>query len=209
MKIRRISIFLFLLVGAINQAQDDPIKKVNNPLYALPDNMPLQTKLLWAENGLLRKTNLFQFDRPRELELRTKMLQLHQKLALGTLGLIFTQGYLGFQLQDATTNYMELSDRHAALGKVAFGSYLTSAMLSYTAPPALRYNRKIDSIRIHRWLSIIHFTGMLALPYLGEKVSGPHDSIKSRDRALYIHRGIAVTTISTMALSALITFLPF
>tara|TARA_B100000959_G_scaffold27648_1_gene26597 strand:+ start:452 stop:1081 length:630 start_codon:yes stop_codon:yes gene_type:complete len=209
MKIRRISIFLFLLVGAINQAQDDPIKKVNNPLYALPDNMPLQTKLLWAENGLLRKTNLFQVDRPRELELRTKMLQLHQKLALGTLGLIFTQGYLGFQLQDATTNYMELSDRHAALGKVAFGSYLTSAMLSYTAPPAFRYNRKIDSIRIHRWLSIIHFTGMLALPYLGEKVSGPHDSIKSRDRALYIHRGIAVTTISTMALSALITFLPF
>ena len=209
MKIRRISIFLFLLVGAINQAQDDPIKKVNNPLYALPENMPLQTKLLWAENGLLRKTNLFQVDRPREVELRTKMLQLHQKLALGTLGLIFTQGYLGFQLQDATTNYIELSDRHAALGKVAFGSYLTSAMLSYTAPPAFRYNRKIDSIRIHRWLSIIHFTGMLALPYLGEKVSGPHDSIKSRDRALYIHRGIAVTTISTMALSALITFLPF
>ena len=209
MKIRRISIFLFLLVGAINQAQDDPIKKVNNPLYALPDNMPLQTKLLWAENGLLRKTNLFQVNRPRELELRTKMLQLHQKLALGTLGLMFAQGYLGFQLQDATTNYMELSDRHAALGKVAFGSYLTSAMLSYTAPPAFRYNRKIDSIRIHRWLSIIHFTGMLALPYLGEKVSGPHDSIKSRDRALYIHRGIAVTTISTMALSALITFLPF
>ena len=209
MKIRRIIIFLFLLVGSISQAQDDPIKESNNPLYTLPDNMPLQTKLLWAENGLLRKTNLFQVDRPRELELRTKMLQLHQKLALGTLGLMFAQGYLGFQLQDATTNYMELSDRHAALGKVAFGSYLTSAMLSYTAPPAFRYNRKIDSIRIHRWLSIIHFTGMLALPYLGEKVSGPHDSIKSRDRALYIHRGIAVTTISTMALSALITFLPF
>ena len=171
--------------------------------------MPLQTKLLWAENGLLRKTNLFQVNRPRELELRTKMLQLHQKLALGTLGLMFAQGYLGFQLQDATTKYMELSDSHAALGKVAFGSYLTSAMLSYTAPPAFRYNRKIDSIRIHRWLSIIHFTGMLALPYFGEKVSGPHDSIESRDRALYIHRGIAVTTISTMALSALITFLPF
>jgi len=209
MKNKTILIFLLLLVGSITQAQDVLIKELNNPLYTLPDNMPLQTKLLWAENGLLRKTNLFQVDRPRELELRTKMLQLHQKLALGTLGLMFAQGYLGFQLQDATTNYMELSDRHAALGKVAFGSYLTSAMLSYAAPPAFRYNRKIDSIRIHRWLSIIHFTGMLALPYLGEKVSGPHDSIKSRDRALYIHRGIAVTTISTMALSALITFLPF
>ena len=72
MKIRRILIFLFLLIGSISQAQDDPIKDLNNPLYTLPDNMPLQTKLLWAENGLLRKTNLFQVDRPRELELRTK-----------------------------------------------------------------------------------------------------------------------------------------
>ena len=203
-----LTILILVYVSQIN-SQDEPIIEQIKPLYILPDNMPLQTKLLWAENGLLRKTNLFQVNRPRELELRTKMLQLHQKLALGTLGLMFAQGYLGFQLQDATTNYMELSDRHAALGKVAFGSYLTSAMLSYTAPPAFRYNRKIDSIRIHRWLSIIHFTGMLALPYLGEKVSGPHDSIESRDRALYIHRGIAVTTISTMALSALITFLPF
>jgi len=203
-----LTILILVYVSQIN-SQDEPIIEQIKPLYILPDNMPLQTKLLWAENGLLRKTNLFQVNRPRELELRTKMLQLHQKLALGTLGLMFAQGYLGFQLQDATTNYMELSDRHAALGKVAFGSYLTSAMLSYTAPPAFRYNRKIDSIRIHRWLSIIHFTGMLALPYLGEKVSGPHGSIKSRDRALYIHRGNAVTTISTMALSALISFLPF
>ena len=60
MKISRILIFLFPLVGSISQAQDDQIKDLNNPLYTLPDNMPLQTKLLWAENGLLRKTNLFQ-----------------------------------------------------------------------------------------------------------------------------------------------------
>ena len=209
MKIRRILIFLFLLVGSINQAQDDPIKDSNNPLYTLPDNMPLQTKLLWAENGLLRKTNLFQVDRPRELELRTKMLQLHQKLALGTLGLMLAQGYLGFQLQDATTNYMELSDRHAALGKVAFGFYLTSAMLSYTAPPALRYNQKIDSIRIHRWLSIVHFAGMIALPYLGKIVSNPGNYNLTYNEALTIHRSVALTTISSMTLSALITFLPF
>jgi len=209
MKIRRIIIFLFLLVGSISQAQDDPINESNNPLYTLPDNMPLQTKLLWAENGLLRKTNLFQVDRPLELELRTKMLQLHQKLALGTLGLMFAQGYLGFQLQDAKTNYMELSDYHGALGKLAFGSYLTSAILSYTVPPALHYNRKIDSIRIHRWLSIVHFAGMIALPSLGKMVSNPGNYNLTYDEALTVHRGVAITTISSMALSALIIFLPF
>jgi hypothetical protein len=209
MKIRRILVFLFLLVGSIIQAQDDPLKELTNPLYALPDNMPLQTKLLWSENGLLRKTNLFQMDRPRELKLRTKMLQIHQKLALGTLGLMFAQGYLGFQLQGATTNYEELSDRHGALGKVALVSYLTSAILSYTAPPALHYNRKIDSIRIHRWLSIIHFAGMIALPSLGKIVSNPGNYNLTYNEALTVHRSVAITTISSMALSALIIFLPF
>ena len=137
------------------------------------------------------------------------LLQLHQKLALGTLGLMFAQGYLGFQLQSATTNYMELSDYHGALGKLALGAYLTSAILSYTAPPALHYNRKIDSIRIHRWLSIVHFAGMIALPSLGKIVSNPGNYSLTYDEALTVHRSVAITTISSMALSALIILLPF
>ena len=83
-----LTILILVYVSQIN-SQGEPIIEQINPLYILPDNMPLQTKLLWAETGLLRKTNLFHVDRPREIELRTKMLQLHQKLALGTLGLMF------------------------------------------------------------------------------------------------------------------------
>ena len=137
------------------------------------------------------------------------MLQLHQKLALGTLGLLFAQGYLGSQLENAGSNYSKISDNHALLGKIAVGSYFTSAMLSYTAPPAIRYNKKIDSIRIHRWLSIIHFSGMIALPYLGKRVSNPGKYNVRYDDALTIHRNTAILTISSMTLSAIITFLPF
>ena len=157
----------------------------------------------------LRKTKLFNVDRPKELVLRKKMLQLHQKLALGTLGLLFVQGYLGSQLEDAGSNYSKISDNHALLGNIAIGSYFASAMLSYTAPPAIRYNKKIDSIRIHRWLSIIHFSGMIALPYLGKRVSNPGKYNVAYDDALKLHRNTAIMTISSMTLSALITFLPF
>ena len=201
--------FLFILQLSLLFSQDDTIIDEENSIYILPDNMPLQTKLLWSENGLLRKTKLFNVDRPKELILRKRMLQLHQKLALGTLGLLFAQGYLGSKLENAGSNYSELSDNHALLGKIALGSYFTSAMLSYTAPPAIRYNKKIDSIRIHRWLSIIHFSGMIALPYLGKSVSNPNKYNIAYDQALKIHRNTAILTISSITLSAILTFLPF
>ena len=201
--------FLFMFQLSPLYSQDGPDINEKSSLYDLPENMPLQTKLLWSENGLLRKTKLFNVDRPRELILRKNMLQLHQKLALGTLGLLFAQGYLGSKLENAGSNYSKISDNHALLGNIAIGSYFASAMLSYTAPPAVRYNKKIDSIRIHRWLSIIHFSGMVALPYLGKRVSNPGKYDITYNDALKLHRNTAILTISSMTLSALITFLPF
>ena len=201
--------FLFMFQLSPLYSQDGPDINEKSSLYDLPENMPLQTKLLWSENGLLRKTKLFNVDRPRELILRKNMLQLHQKLALGTLGLLFAQGYLGSKLENAGSNYSKMSDNHALLGNIAIGSYFASAMLSYTAPPAVRYNKKIDSIRIHRWLSIIHFSSMVALPYLGKRVSDPGKYNTAYNDALKLHRNTAILTISSMTLSALITFLPF
>ena len=201
--------FLFILQLSPLYSQDGPDINEKSSLYDLPENMPLQTKLLWSENGLLRKTKLFNVDRPRELILRKNMLQLHQKLALGTLGLLFAQGYLGSTLENAGSNYSKMSDNHAFLGNIAIGSYFASAMLSYTAPPAVRYNKKIDSIKMHRWLSIIHFSGMIALPYLGKRVSDPGKYNIAYNDALKLHRNTAILTISSMTLSALITFLPF
>ena len=201
--------FLFMFQLSPLYSQDGPDINEKSSLYDLPENMPLQTKLLWSENGLLRKTKLFNVDRRRELTLRKNMLQLHQKLALGTLGLLFAQGYLGSKLENAGSNYSKMSDNHALLGNIAIGSYFASAMLSYTAPPAVRYNKKIDSIRIHRWLSIIHFSGMVALPYLGKRVSNPGKYDITYNDALKLHRNTAILTISSMTLSALITFLPF
>ena len=206
------TVLFFIMIVQITMLysqNDTAVINKETSLYALPDKMPLQTKILWSQNGLLRKTKLFEVDRPRELILRKKMLQLHQKLALGTLGLLFAQGYLGSKLEDAGSNYSKISDNHALLGKIAIGSYFASAMLSYSAPPAIRYNKKVDSIRIHRWLSVIHFSGMIALPYLGKRVSNPGKYNVAYDDALILHRNTAIMTICSMTLSAIVTFLPF
>ena len=63
-------------------------------IQSLPENMPFHTKLLWGENGLFRQIKLAPETRQEELLLRVKMLQLHQKLAMGSLGLFFYQAYI-------------------------------------------------------------------------------------------------------------------
>ena len=67
-------------------------------LQSLPENMPFHTKILWGETGFIRKINLAPETRQKELLLRVKMLQLHQKLAMGSLGLFFYQAYIGKQM---------------------------------------------------------------------------------------------------------------
>ena len=58
--------FLFMFQLSPLCSQDVPDINEKSSLYDLPENMPLQTKLLWSENGLLRKTKLFNVDRQRE-----------------------------------------------------------------------------------------------------------------------------------------------
>ena len=58
---------------------------LGSSLQKLPENMPLHTKILWGETGIIRKINLAPETRQKDLLLRVKMLQLHQKLAMGSL----------------------------------------------------------------------------------------------------------------------------
>ena len=96
--------FLFIMQLTMLHSQNNAAIDGENSLYMLPDNMPLQTKLLWSQNGLLRKTKLFNVDRPRELILRKKMfpdinsfsdhISVHQtSLNIFVTAPIINQGY--------------------------------------------------------------------------------------------------------------------
>ena len=61
-------------------------------------NLPLSKKILWGENGLIRKFECAPKTKVDELKLRHKMLKTHQKFGLLTLGMMAYQSYLGMQL---------------------------------------------------------------------------------------------------------------
>ena len=188
---------LFLLIGLFLSVS------YSQSLESFPKNMPLHTKLLWGESGLFRKIKIAPETRQKELQLRVKMLQLHQKLAMGSLGAFFYQSYLGQQLVNG--NYEEYYDLHSSMSKVVWSSYMTSAALSYFAPPGLKYSKKINSMKIHRLLSWVHFAGMASIPFLGYNISKSNDY----DKAVRLHQNVAYMTLFTMSLSAFLTFLPY
>ncbi len=177
----------------------------SNSLKSLPKNMPLHTKILWGENGIIRKVKFAPETRQKELQLRVKMLQLHQKIALGSLGAFFYQSYLGKQLVDGNyDNY----DLHSKMSKVVWSAYMTSAGLSYFAPPGMRYTKKLSSMKVHKLLSWVHFAGMASIPWLGYNISNKSNTYE-RDKAIKLHQNVAYTTLFTMSFSALLSFLPY
>jgi len=190
---------LFLTIGIFVSVS------YSNSLKSLPKNMPLHTKILWGENGIIRKIKFAPETRQKELQLRVKMLQLHQKIALGSLGAFFYQSYLGKQLVDGNyDNY----DLHSKMSKVVWSAYMTSAGLSYFAPPGMRYTKKLSSIKVHKLLSWVHFAGMACIPWLGYNISNKSNT-HERDKAIKLHQNVAYTTLFTMSFSALLSFLPY
>ena len=168
----------------------------------IPDNLPFHTKILWGEKGILRKINFIPKNRNAELRLRVKMLQLHQKLSLGTMFLFGYQSYLGNQMVNGDYSKHDL---HSSLSRYVWSSYMISAGLSYLAPPALKYSKRKDSMTFHRYLSWFHFSGMAIIPYLGYNI---HNA-PNYDDAVKLHQKVAVGTYSCMLISALLSFLPY
>ena len=177
-------------------------KSINAQSKNIPDNLPLHTKILWGENGILRKINFIPKNRNAELKLRVQMLQLHQKLSLGTMFLFGYQSYLGNQMVNGDYSKHDL---HSSLSRYVWSSYMISAGLSYLAPPALKYSKRKDSMTFHRYLSWFHFSGMAILPYLGYNIHNAPDY----DSAVALHQKVAVGTFSFMLISALLSFLPY
>jgi hypothetical protein len=171
----------------------------------LPKNMPLSKKVVWGENGIARKLNLAPNNRVDELKLRHTMLQTHQKLGLLTLGMMGYQIYLGGNI-DSRRN----KDLHRKLGYSTFGVYMTAAGFSVFSPPSLRYNKGLSSIKLHRYLSYIHFAGMLCMPYLGYLSAGNMDTANTEyhTKALKAHKMVASITFVSLSLSFITTLLP-
>ena len=129
------------------------------------------------------------------------MLQLHQKTALVNLGLMSYQYYLGHEMDK---DYENRSRLHKSLGYASFGLYMTSAGLSVFSPPALKYDKGVSSINIHRFLSVIHFSGMIMQPFLGYQIS---NSNCHSDYYYELHKDVGNVVFVSYLLSFLVTLI--
>jgi hypothetical protein len=153
---------------------EDLMKTQDSTTELLPKKMLLTQRVFWGEKGLLRPISpLTTFNREKELKLRRKMLVAHQIMGFVTLGGMFGQGIVGASLYK-NPGKDGLKDLHEGLASVVNITYSTTAVMSLFAPPPLiNRDKKISAIRIHKWLSIIHMSSMIATNILADKASDP------------------------------------
>ena len=136
----------------------------------LPTRMMPTQRLLWGNKGLLRTTNIYPLNikgRERELRIRRRMLRVHQILGFATLGSMVAQGIVGQRLYNGEFKLAQ-AHKNIAAG-MAIGYFTTASLSLFSPPPAIRREKEGNStIRWHKRLAFIHFTGMVATLVLGE-----------------------------------------
>jgi hypothetical protein len=180
-----LSIALLLLSGL--KAQDDLLGQLlqeEKPDTALlPQRMIITQRMLWGEKGLFRTSGVVPLgleQRKREMQARRLMLKTHQALGFVTLGGMVAQGIVGSQLYKGD---YKLNDAHEALAAGLNVSYsLTAAMSLFTPPPLIQRDKKVSSLKLHKWLSIVHMSGMLATNILASRIE-ENPSLKPAHRA--------------------------
>lgn len=169
----------------------------------LPERMVFTQRAFWGDKGLLRLTGLAPLNtesRQKELKVRRTMLVSHQVLGFVTLAGFVAQGILGANLYNAKGNdYTRLRNAHQAVGTAVNISYATTALLSLTAPPPLigKRERGLNSIKLHKYLAIVHLTGMVATNILAKQIERNYE-LKP------YHRAAAYTTFGAFAAAVIV-----
>ncbi|GAB3890148.1 hypothetical protein GCM10028803_00650 [Larkinella knui] len=186
-----------------------PVEKSDNLLADLDDSTSLQEllphkmiitqRIFWGQKGLLRRTNLAPLTpegRERELRIRRTMLVSHQVMGFITLAGFVAQGLVGAKLYNATGDqYGRLLNVHSSLAAGINLAYVTTALLSLTAPPKMIGERRgFSSIKLHKYLAVAHMAGMIATNILASSIEN-HPELKP------YHRAAAYTTFGAFALS--------
>ena len=159
----------------LNSLFDEKDLKENEKL--LPERMVFTQSILWGEKGIFRKTGISRLNkeqRTKELKIRKVMLKSHQIIGYLTLAGMIAQGILGGKLYNNWER--DLYNTHKTVGNIVTASYFTGAGLSLFAPPPL-VNKKVEgfnSIKAHKILATIHFSGMVATNYFSKKNTDFH-----------------------------------
>ena len=189
----------FISVTALSQDEllQDLMKNQDSTTELLPKKMLPTQRLLWGEKGLLRPISpLTTVNREKELKLRRTMLVAHQVLGFVTLGGMVGQGIVGSQLYKNPGNHA-VKDLHEGLAVTVNLTYsATAAMSLFSPPPLINRDKKLSAIRLHKWLSLVHMSGMLATNILADKAKDP--------KFKPYHRAAAFATFASFAAAVIV-----
>lgn len=181
---------------------DDLLKTLADssaPPALLPAKMIFTQRLLWGNRGVMRTTGwalLTPDGRTHELRIRRTMLVSHQVAGFVTLAGFIAQGIVGAKLYGATgSEYGRWKSTHEALAAGVNICYTTTALLSLFAPPKMISERRgFGSIKLHKYLAVVHIAGMIATNVLAASLE-THPDWKP------YHRAAAYTTFGAFAAS--------
>jgi hypothetical protein len=204
MKVFFFALLLILSTVIHANAQSDSIPaKSSSPekdsVRLLPDKMIITQRILWGENGLMRKQDRFALNienRQKEIDLRHKMFVAHQVLGYVSLGGMVAQAFIGPRLYKSRTE--SLLQTHEAVAAGVNICYFGAAALALFAPPKLTNERRgYTGAKAHRVLAIIHLTSMIATNILASQLEG-NPGIKP------YHRAAAFTAFGSLAAAMLV-----
>ncbi len=160
-------LFLFIVsFSAYAQNDDDLLNDLagdDTEVQLLPKKFLFTQKILWGEKGLMRNFKAFKLtpeNRTKELKIRGYVFKAHQTLGMLTSAGMIAQGIVGYKLYNGQT---DLRNLHEGIATGVNIVYFTTASLALFAPPKIVAEHKgYSSIKIHRALSIIHLSSMIA-----------------------------------------------
>ncbi len=179
-----------LLAGLADSTEAQPL---------LPHKMIFTQRIFWGPKGLLRVMKVAPLTpegRTKELKVRRTMLVAHQIGGFVTLAGFVAQGLIGAKLYNAFgEDYIKTKRLHQASATFINVSYATTLALSLTAPPPIiGAKRGFSSIKLHKYLAIVHLAGMITTNVLAGMID-EHYNLKP------YHRAAAYTTFGAYAAS--------
>ena len=194
--------FAFMIAFSLSYAQNDSLL---NSLQAstttqqelFPKKMLFTQRWAWGEHGFLRGSGALTAEkRAEDMKIRRKMLVAHQVLGFTTLAGFVAQGIVGAKLYNDFSPSTKRT--HEALALTVNTTYSLTALMSLFAPPPMvNRDKGISSIRLHKWLAVVHLTGMLATNILASQVEH-HPELKP------YHRAAAYTTFASFAAAMIV-----
>ena len=181
-----------LLAGLTDSTETQPL---------LPSKMIFTQRAFWGPKGLLRVLKVAPLTpegRSNELNVRRTMLITHQIGGFVTLAGFVAQGLLGAKLYNAQgEEYVKTKRWHERTATFINISYGTTLALSlFTPPPIIGSKRGFSTIKLHKYLAVVHLTGMIATNVLA-------GMIQENFRLKPYHRAAAYTTFVTYAASVI------